>query len=138
MSAKKLIAELCRRELCGAPVFLDGGEEWPASSGYYYSFSGSLCCITDAILTSSCGYRRAGEAADNVSGPFATEAEAIADLVDFASEESGAEYIAKILAADDAEREAKLNTADDAAVRRKAKRKSKKARWLANVTARTA
>lgn len=138
MNARELIAELCRRELCGSPVFLDGGDEWHDSTGWYYSFSGSLTRITDAIRTQGIGYQRAGEAADNVSGPFATEEKAIADLVEFASDESGAEFVAKLLDDDDADRERKLNAADERAARRKVKRKAKKARWLANVAARTA
>lgn len=83
MNAKKLARELDRRGLLGSPVRLAGGRTYgSAATGWYYSLSSGLGGIEDAVLDRQVGYRRRGEAADNVSGPFATKAEALADLAE--------------------------------------------------------
>lgn len=131
MNAQELVKELCDRELCGAPVYVHGGDEWPDHSGWYYDFGGSICEISDVIKTRP-GFGGMGDTWDNVSGPFETEEAAVADLIEFAGNEDGAEYIANIIRRDD-ERVAAFAAEQEArAQRRKEKRKAKKARWLAN------
>ena len=137
MNALQLAKEIDRRGLLGSPVRLCGGREYGAAcTGWYYSLSGSLCSITDAVLDHGCGYRRRGEAADNVDGPFASRTEAIADLACWIEEPEGREWAEAAIADDDELQRRRQMSAETADERARAKRRAKRARYAANRRAR--
>lgn len=95
MNGKRLAQIVNEKEWLGGSVYLEGGEDFPDSSGWYYSLTHSLHSITDAVLDCSRGYAQRGDTADDVSGPFSNEEEAAASLAEFLGTPEGRAWFRK-------------------------------------------
>lgn len=131
-TALALAKEIDRRGLLGGPVKLFGGREFgAAATGWYYSVAHSLCAIEDAVMAHSCGYRRRGEAKDNVCGPFPTKTAALAALAEWISDPHGREWAEASLRKEDEEFTRRAEWASGAKRRKRARyRANRRARGL--------